>query len=855
VDLTGVGAAAWSDTQDEGGLFRACTRDICMELQSSTLPLLVPSPNAALGVEGRDRWLPTPTVRGTLSDTAVREQYKFMGALMGAAARGASFMELDLAPAVWKKILGETLTVDDLSNFDERIVQYLNNLVAMSEAEWDAALVRWRIRNAAGRIVVLSPAGSDEASNLVPFTQRDEYIAAALALRLGEFDEPIAQIKAGLGEVVPVRNGMGLMGWRELEQRVCGEPRIDLDLLKSITKYDGEYRRQGASHPVIAMFWRVMQGMSEQVCKIEMTQPPAWMLVISGCHGTVPYMPTCLATWLTGDLTLRLWQERAAVVGFAWGRSRLPAAAAATALSFNIDASHGGDDFIPTSSTCDFRFVHRALRYSCIALLISAVVANHMCAGAVCRLHLPQYSCDEALKAKLLYACSVPSQRPAVEIQRSLEYGLGNEDEEVLHGTPDGHCSKPDSTAHYVPLWVRTALSNATKSNSETTVVPIQSSETPGSSGSPEDTQEAQMRSEVQRLLRAELRPPDLGWPPGTLVVVGNDAEPAFLGFQRVGESIPVVSSVTSMELHVEIRTAEEEEEQGLRAFVLHADVSGPGEPRYIVAWDRRRLRGQFADETDWEDRRGVASVPQTCVRLHALNTDFSLAAGDGLELQVAELYERLGDRHKEAIHRTSEAMGTGDSTHLHVFLQQVQMEPEDGVYCYYQSVKHSLDVQTLCPDAPLHELLTDDMVADAEEAIDAAQAVSIFLLLLPPPRRRRCRRCYTTLIDVEEDELTLDVPCRRGEKSSAERHLVLHWALLAVGLLARVAPLTRATPLARATKMTMTRSLNTVATCILVKRESGMMLAAMRTTETELHSERTRGSARLGGGTGQSPI
>jgi hypothetical protein len=28
------------------------------------------------------------------------------------------------------------------------------------------------------------------------------------------------------------------------------------------------------------------------------------------------------------------------------------------------------------------------------------------------------------------------------------------------------------------------------------------------------------------------------------------------------------------------------------------------------------------------------------------------------------------------------------------VFLQQVQMEPEDGVYRYYQSVKHSLDVQ-----------------------------------------------------------------------------------------------------------------------------------------------------------------
>jgi hypothetical protein len=74
---------------------------------------------------------------------------------------------------------------------------------------------------------------------------------------------------------------MGLMGWRELEQRVCGEPRIDLEVLKSIAKYDGEYRRQGASHPVIAMFWRVMDGMTEQVCKLK-THSPAFVRLVSG---------------------------------------------------------------------------------------------------------------------------------------------------------------------------------------------------------------------------------------------------------------------------------------------------------------------------------------------------------------------------------------------------------------------------------------------------------------------------------------------------------------------------------------------------------------------------------------------
>ena len=311
---------------------------------------------------------------------------------------------------------GETLTIDDLSNFDERIVQYLNHLSAMDEAEWNAADIRWRVRNAAGRVVALAPPGGGTtgsvadaaASDTVPFTQRDEYISACLALRLGEFDESIAQIKIGLSEVVPAKHGLGLMGWRELEQRVCGEPRIDIDLLKSITKYDGEYRRQGPAHPVIAMFWRVMEGFSEA--------------------------------------------ERAAVVGFAWGRSRLPPAASVTAIAFNIDASHGGDDFIPTSSTCDFR------------------------------LHLPQYTSDEALKTKLLYACSVPSQRPAVEAQRSIEYGCGACDEEVVQPSSFGSgdsggggaveslgssetAAAAAASAHYIPLWVRVKPSTATSSS------------------------------------------------------------------------------------------------------------------------------------------------------------------------------------------------------------------------------------------------------------------------------------------------------------------------------------------------------------------------------------------------------
>ena len=83
VDLIGPGAAAWSDTQDAGGLFRASTREVCAELQSAALPLLVPAPNCQLGVEGRDKWVPNPRASG--DDTMAR--LRFLGVLMGAAAR------------------------------------------------------------------------------------------------------------------------------------------------------------------------------------------------------------------------------------------------------------------------------------------------------------------------------------------------------------------------------------------------------------------------------------------------------------------------------------------------------------------------------------------------------------------------------------------------------------------------------------------------------------------------------------------------------------------------------------------------------------------------------------------------
>eukprot|EP01050_Picozoa_sp_SAG11_P002152 SAG11_NODE_104_length_16539_cov_8.526642_14_plen_310_part_00 len=264
-----------------------------------------------------------------------------------------------------------------------------------TDAEWRALAVRWRVRSASGELVELQPglgrcqapqapfdipddqltemwapeaelesvpeggdsgadgieAGSAATGNkgaasatglaqrLVQFEERDAYIEAAVALRLHEFDGVVAELRRGMGSVCATQL-LPLFTWRELEARVCGAPRIDVSTLRSITKYDGQYHRDGANHPVIERFWRTMDELSEV--------------------------------------------EKSAVVAFSWGRSRLPAQASLGGVTFNIDDMDGGDDFVPTSSTCDFR------------------------------LHLPMYSTQAALKAKLLYAISIPSARKEV---------------------------------------------------------------------------------------------------------------------------------------------------------------------------------------------------------------------------------------------------------------------------------------------------------------------------------------------------------------------------------------------------------------------------------------------------------
>ena len=98
---------------------------MCRELNTSMVPILQQCPNGlgSLG-EHRDTWITSPSVH---TDTHYK-MLRFLGQLMGIALRTRLPMKLNLSSFVWKKLVGQEVTANDLKNFDIAAYQAYDQL-------------------------------------------------------------------------------------------------------------------------------------------------------------------------------------------------------------------------------------------------------------------------------------------------------------------------------------------------------------------------------------------------------------------------------------------------------------------------------------------------------------------------------------------------------------------------------------------------------------------------------------------------------------------------------------------------------------------------------------------------------
>ncbi|XP_030832727.1 probable E3 ubiquitin-protein ligase HERC1 isoform X3 [Strongylocentrotus purpuratus] len=324
VKLVGEGA------DDAGGVFDDTITEMCQELESGTVGLLIPTPNAVSeNGSNRDRFLLNPSA-GSEEQLSL---FKFLGILFGVAIRTKKPLDLHLAPLVWKQLVGIPLTTQDLEEVDFLNVQNLRNISDIDKSGVNEdnfheviPLERFEGQSADGRFVPIVPGGW---SIPLTFSNRKEYVERALAYRLHELDRQVAAVREGMSWIIPIPL-LSLLTYRQLEQMVCGMPVISVDILKRVVRY----REIDEHHPLVQWLWQTLEQFTNE--------------------------------------------ERVLFMRFVSGRSRLPANIADISQRFQIMKVDRSVDGLPTAQTCFFQL--RIPPYSSQAVMAERLrYAIHNC--------------------------------------------------------------------------------------------------------------------------------------------------------------------------------------------------------------------------------------------------------------------------------------------------------------------------------------------------------------------------------------------------------------------------------------------------------------------------------------------
>ncbi|XP_016106101.1 probable E3 ubiquitin-protein ligase HERC1 [Sinocyclocheilus grahami] len=301
VKLVGEGA------DDAGGVFDDTITEMCQELQSGVVELLIHTPNSSADVgSNTDRFLLNPAA---VSDDHM-VQFRFLGILMAVAIRTKKPLDLHLAPWVWKQMCCIPLGAADLEEVDllthrslQGILHLDNSVINEENFTVMIPLDSFVAHSADGTLVPVIPGGHNVP---LTFSNRNDYVERALHYRLQEMDRQVAAVREGMSSIIPVPL-LSLLTARQLEQLVCGLPEVSVEMLKKVVRY----RDITDSHQLIGWLWQSLEEFTNE--------------------------------------------ERVLFLRFVSGRSRLPSNPADITQKFQIVKVDRPVNGLPTAQTCFFQ--------------------------------------------------------------------------------------------------------------------------------------------------------------------------------------------------------------------------------------------------------------------------------------------------------------------------------------------------------------------------------------------------------------------------------------------------------------------------------------------------------------------
>ncbi|XP_041692213.2 probable E3 ubiquitin-protein ligase HECTD4 isoform X1 [Coregonus clupeaformis] len=262
------------------GSFRHFLWQVCKELQSSALSLLLPCPSAAAN-RNKGKYILTPCP----ISYAEEQLLHFFGQLLGIAIRADVPLPLDLLGSFWKGLVGEPLDPEqDLQEADLLTYNYVKKFESVSdEDDLEALCAEISSQHHSGEspdspsrpcctFTYITMTGEEVdlcqgGHNLgVSWQNKDVYAQAVRGLRLRELQnvECMTAVRAGLGSIIPLQL-LTMLSPLEVELRTCGLPYINLEFLKAHTMYQVGLMETDQH---IEFFWTALEVFTqEELCK------------------------------------------------------------------------------------------------------------------------------------------------------------------------------------------------------------------------------------------------------------------------------------------------------------------------------------------------------------------------------------------------------------------------------------------------------------------------------------------------------------------------------------------------------------------------------------------------------------
>ncbi|KAL9625810.1 MAG: hypothetical protein Q9160_000130 [Pyrenula sp. 1 TL-2023] len=234
--------------------------------------------------------------------------FKFIGRIIGKALYEGRVLDCHFSRAVYKRILGKTVSLKDMETLD---LDYYKSLVWMLENDiTDIITENFSVESAdfgENRTIDLIPNGRN-----IPVTDenKQEYVQLVVEYRLTEsIKEQLENFLKGFYEIIPAEI-ISIFNEQELELLISGLPDIDIDDWKANT----EYHTYNASSAQIQWFWRAVRSFDKE-------EQAKLLQFVTG----------------TSKVPLNGFKELEGMNGFS---------------KFNIHKDYGNKDRLPSSHTC-----------------------------------------------------------------------------------------------------------------------------------------------------------------------------------------------------------------------------------------------------------------------------------------------------------------------------------------------------------------------------------------------------------------------------------------------------------------------------------------------------------------------